>query len=251
MMAALITGRGSVDMVCMDDPAPGPRDVVVAVAACGLCPTDRMLLGGDLAPELPLVPGHEFAGEVVAVGRDVTEPTVGDRVAVDPVLNCGTCRSCRRGGRGRRCERVGVIGVTAPGGAAEFAVVPAANCVLLPEHVSAYDATLIEPLSRALRASRALRRRPPGKGAPAHGEGAVGLMVRELARNANSLGLTEPMQPSGISDGDAFVRAVELFSRGVLDPDDFIGDRLPLSSCAEALRNLPTGGAARSRCSPP
>ncbi|GAA3223487.1 hypothetical protein GCM10020256_31640 [Streptomyces thermocoprophilus] len=97
-MAALITGRGSVDMVCMDDPAPGPRDVVVAVAACGLCPTDRMLLGGDLAPELPLVPGHEFAGEVVAVGRDVTEPTVGDRVAVDPVLNCGTCRSCRRGG---------------------------------------------------------------------------------------------------------------------------------------------------------
>ncbi len=245
MLAALITGRGTVNMVSVEDPAPGPHEVVVAVAACGLCPTDRLLLRGDLEPDHPLVPGHEFAGEVVAVGREVTELSLGDRVAVDPVLTCGQCRSCRRGGRRRQCERGGAIGVTAAGGAAEYAAVPAANCVLLPEHVSAYDAALIEPLSCAVRAYDALRRRPAQDGRPVHGGGTVGRMVRELVRSADAAGGAEHIRlpDSPTANPGSFERAVELFSRGVLDPEDFIGDRLPLSSCADALRNFPAGGS--------
>ncbi|HWB36466.1 MAG TPA: alcohol dehydrogenase catalytic domain-containing protein, partial [Rugosimonospora sp.] len=67
MRAAVITGIGSVEVSTVDDPAPGPRDVVVAVAACGLCGTDLHILRGEFAPTLPVIPGHEFAGEIVAV----------------------------------------------------------------------------------------------------------------------------------------------------------------------------------------
>ena len=103
---------------------PGPREVVVEVAACGLCGTDLHILQGEFAPTLPIVPGHEFAGEVVALGADVTELAVGDRVAVDPSLYCYECHYCRIG-RNNLCERWAAIGVTTAGGAAEFAVAPA------------------------------------------------------------------------------------------------------------------------------
>lgn len=84
MKAAVIHAPGTVSVETVDDPAPGPRDVVVKVAACGLCGTDLHILQGEFAPSLPLVPGHEFAGEVVATGSAVTELRAGDRVAVDP-----------------------------------------------------------------------------------------------------------------------------------------------------------------------
>ena len=71
----------------------------MAVAACGICGTDLHILDGEFAPSLPIVPGHEFAGEVVAIGRGVDQLVVGDRVAVDPSLYCGACAECRRGRR--------------------------------------------------------------------------------------------------------------------------------------------------------
>ncbi len=88
MRAAVIAEPGKVELQVVDDPAPGPREAVVEVAAVGLCGTDLHLLQGEHAPSLPIVPGHEFAGEVVAVGSGVTELTVGARVAVDPNLYC-------------------------------------------------------------------------------------------------------------------------------------------------------------------
>ncbi len=115
-----------------------------------ICGTDLHILEGEFAPSLPIVPGHEFAGEVVAVGRGVDQLVVGDRVAVDPSLYCGACAECRRG-RGNLCARWGAIGVSTAGGAADFAVAPAGSCVLLPEHVDLRDAALIEPLSCAVR----------------------------------------------------------------------------------------------------
>jgi 2-desacetyl-2-hydroxyethyl bacteriochlorophyllide A dehydrogenase len=150
MRAAVITGPGAVEVVTIDDPAPHDGEVVVAVAACGICGTDLHILDGEFAPSLPIVPGHEFAGEVVAVGRGVEQLAVGDRVAVDPSLSCGACSECRRG-RGNLCERWGAIGVSTAGGAADFAVAPVASCVRLPEHVDLRDAALIEPLSCAVR----------------------------------------------------------------------------------------------------
>lgn len=150
MKAAVIESVGRAVVAEVPDPTPGPREVVVEVAACGLCGTDLHILQGEFAPKLPIVPGHEFAGQVVGVGTQVTELAVGDRVAVDPSLYCYECRYCRTG-HNNLCERWAAIGVTTAGGAAQYAVAPVANCVRLPEHVRTQDAALVEPLSCAVR----------------------------------------------------------------------------------------------------
>jgi 2-desacetyl-2-hydroxyethyl bacteriochlorophyllide A dehydrogenase len=318
--AAVISAPGQVDVVTVDDPAPGPRQVVVDVAACGLCGTDLHILQGEFAPTLPVVPGHEFAGTVAEVGSAVTELAVGDRVAVDPSLYCFECRYCRAG-RNNLCERWAAIGVSEAGGAAEYAVAPVANCVKLPEHVRTEDAALIEPLSCAVRGYDVLRAQLAAR-VLIYGSGTMGLMMLQLGKltgaatidvvdlnedrlaTARLLGCTatattagELDRPGGwdvvidatgnaaaIQDGlgrvakggtflqfgvadyaaratiepykiynqeititgsmavlHSYERAADLFAAGVLDPDVFISDRLPLASYAEALGQFKAG----------
>ncbi|MCL6735256.1 zinc-dependent alcohol dehydrogenase family protein [Streptomyces neyagawaensis] len=320
MKAAVIESVGKAVVTEVPDPAPGPRDVVVRVAACGLCGTDLHILQGEFAPKLPIVPGHEFAGEVVAVGSRVTELAAGDRVAVDPSLYCHECRYCRTG-HNNLCERWAAIGVTTAGGAAEYAVAPVANCVKLPDHVRTQDAALVEPLSCAVRGYDVLRSRL-GAHVLIYGSGTMGLMMLELAKRtgaasvdvvdvnparletARRLGVSgaaanpdELERPRGwdlvvdatgnaaaIQDGldrvakagtflqfgvadyatrvtidpyriynqeititgsmavlHSFERAAELFANGVLDPDVFISDRMPLDRYPEALDQFASG----------
>ena len=320
MKAALISAPGKVEVTTVPDPTPGPREVVVEVAACGLCGTDLHILQGEFAPELPIVPGHEFAGEVVGVGTQVTEVSLGDRVAVDPSLYCHECRYCRIG-HNNMCERWGAIGVTTAGGAAQYAVAPVANCVKLPEHVRTEDAVLIEPLSCAVRGYDVLQSRL-GARVLVYGSGTMGLMMLELAKRtgaasvdvvdvnparletARKLGVSaaaanadELDRPQGwdvvvdatgnaaaIQDGlgrvakagtflqfgvadyatrvtidpyriynqeititgsmavlHSFERAAELFAGGVLDPEVFISDRVPLERYPEALEQFAAG----------
>ncbi|MEU6142740.1 zinc-dependent alcohol dehydrogenase family protein [Streptomyces sp. NPDC047081] len=184
MRAAVITAPGRVELQTVADPAPGPREVVIDVAAVGLCGTDLHILQGEFAPQLPIVPGHEFAGEVVAVGGEVTELTVGARVAVDPNMYCNECRYCRRG-RNNLCERYAAIGVTHPGAAAEFVAAPVGNCVRLPDHVDTQDAALIEPLSCAVRGYDVLSSRL-GSHVLIYGSGTMGLMMLELAKRTGA-----------------------------------------------------------------
>ncbi|GAA3759624.1 zinc-dependent alcohol dehydrogenase family protein [Streptomyces tremellae] len=184
MRAAIIASPGKVSVETVPDPTPGPRDVLVKVAACGLCGTDLHILQGEFAPTLPIVPGHEFAGEIVALGTDVTELSVGDRVAVDPSLHCHECHYCRIG-RGNLCERWNAIGVSKPGGAAEFAVAPVANCVKLPDHIDVHDAALIEPLSCAVRGYDVLSS-TLGAEVLIYGSGTMGLMMLELAKRTGA-----------------------------------------------------------------
>jgi 2-desacetyl-2-hydroxyethyl bacteriochlorophyllide A dehydrogenase len=182
--AAVIVTPGQVAIESVPDPTPGPRDVVVAVAGCGICGTDLHIMDGEFAPAYPIVPGHEFAGEVVATGADVTEVRVGDRVAVDPSLHCGECYYCRRA-RGNLCENWAAIGVTTAGGAAEYAVAPVKNCFRLPEGVDAADAALIEPLSCAVRGFDVLPRNMADHYL-IYGSGTMGLMMMELAKRAGA-----------------------------------------------------------------
>ncbi|MBK6012819.1 zinc-dependent alcohol dehydrogenase family protein [Streptomyces sp. MBT53] len=184
MKAAVIESVGRAVVIEVPDPTPGPREVVVEVAACGLCGTDLHILQGEFAPKLPIVPGHEFAGEIVAVGTQVTEVSVGDQVAVDPSLYCFECRQCRNG-HNNLCERWAAIGVTTAGGAAQYAVAPVANCVKLPEHVRTEDAALIEPLSCAVRGYDVLRSRL-GAHVLIYGSGTMGLMMLELAKRTGA-----------------------------------------------------------------
>ncbi|WP_424187512.1 zinc-dependent alcohol dehydrogenase family protein [Actinokineospora sp. G85] len=320
MKAAVITGIGSVEVTDVPDPAPGRRDVVVDVAACGICGTDLHILQGEFAPTLPIVPGHEFAGVVAEVGSEVTELRVGDRVAVDPSLYCHECRMCRDG-HNNLCERWNAIGVSKPGGAAEYAVAPAANCVKLPDHVRTEDAALIEPLSCAVRGYDVLRAKMASR-VLIYGSGTMGLMMLQLGKltgaasidvldlnderlktavrlgvtntahtadelnnprgwdlvidatgNANAiqdgLGRVAPggtFLQFGVSDYSARVtiepykiynqeititgsmavlhsyeRAADLFATGVLDPEVFISDRMPLADYADALDRFGNG----------
>ncbi len=192
MKAAVIESVGRAVVTEVPDPTPGPREVVVEVAACGLCGTDLHILvrhdlhilQGEFAPKLPIVPGHEFAGEIVAVGTQVTEVSVGDQVAVDPSLYCFECRRCRNG-HNNLCERWAAIGVTTAGGAAQYALAPVANCVKLPEHVRTQDAALVEPLSCAVRGYDVLKSRL-GAHVLIYGSGTMGLMMLELAKRTGA-----------------------------------------------------------------
>lgn len=187
MRAAIVESVGKVSVTTVPDPTPGPRDVVVRVAACGLCGTDLHILQGEFAPTLPIIPGHEFAGEIVGLGADVTELALGDLVAVDPSLYCHECHYCRIG-RGNLCERWNAIGVSKPGGAAEYAVAPVANCVKLPEHIDVKDAALIEPLSCAVRGYDVLSS-TLGAQVLIYGSGTMGLMMLELAKRTGAAGV--------------------------------------------------------------
>jgi 2-desacetyl-2-hydroxyethyl bacteriochlorophyllide A dehydrogenase len=182
--AAVIHAVGEVSVETVDDPAPGRRDVVVEVAACGICGTDLHIADGEFAPSLPIIPGHEFSGRVVELGADVTELRVGDPVAVDPSLFCGECHFCRHG-RGNLCDYWAAIGVSRAGGAAEYAVAPVANCFRLPDEVRLEDAALVEPLACAVRGYDMLPRRL-GEHYLIYGAGTMGLMMLQLARRAGA-----------------------------------------------------------------
>jgi propanol-preferring alcohol dehydrogenase len=114
-------------------PRPGPSQVLIRVTACGVCRTDLHIVDGELTePKLPLIPGHEIAGAVAAVGAAVKQFRVGDRVGV-PWLGhtCGQCRYCRRG-QENLCDFPQFTGYTLDGGYAEYTVAEAGYTFPLP-----------------------------------------------------------------------------------------------------------------------
>jgi 2-desacetyl-2-hydroxyethyl bacteriochlorophyllide A dehydrogenase len=160
--------------------------LIVKVDSCGVCGTDLHVIEGDFAPtRYPIIPGHEFSGEVVAVGRDSTATKVGDFVAVDPSLYCGSCYFCQRG-RNNLCERWNAIGVgSAHGGCAEFVRVPAANAHVLPNDLPRAWGALVEPLSCAIRGFDQLEVKL-GSTYLIYGAGTMGLLLAQLAAHAGA-----------------------------------------------------------------
>ncbi|GGX30325.1 zinc-dependent alcohol dehydrogenase family protein [Streptomyces noursei] len=185
MRAVVIEEPHRHHVTTVPDPTPGPGEVVVAVAAAGLCGTDVHMLAGEFGPtRYPVVPRHEFAGEVVAVGADVTGFAEGDAVAVDPALYCGACHFCALG-RGNLCERWGTLGITVDGACAEYVAVPARNCHRLPETVPLAHAPLIEPLSTIVRGLDIVAPRL-GDHFLIYGAGTMGLLYLQVARRAGA-----------------------------------------------------------------
>jgi acryloyl-coenzyme A reductase len=119
----------------LDVPSPGPDDVLVRVAACGLGLTIDTARNGAMGGTLPRVLGHEFAGRIAALGEQVTGWETGARVTGSFYLLCGTCSMCT-GGRESLCRDLrGFVGTTIDGALAEYLVVPAANLVAVPDAV--------------------------------------------------------------------------------------------------------------------
>ena len=145
----------------VDEPgSPGEREVVVRVASCGICGTDlhEYVAGPIVTPvephpltgaQNPQILGHEFSGEVVATGADVTSVREGDRVAIMPLAYCGRCAYCRRGLQ-HLCATMGCVGLShAWGGMAQFATVAEYQVVRLPDEVTFQQGALIEPTAVA------------------------------------------------------------------------------------------------------
>lgn len=133
--------RGTLDLVEVERPEPGRGHVRISVEACGVCHSDRVFVDG-LAPNVtfPLVPGHEIAGRIDAVGDGVEQWRVGDRVAVGWFGgNCGLCPPCRAGDF-IHCERLQVPSWAYPGGYAEAVVVPISALARIPDQLSAVEA---------------------------------------------------------------------------------------------------------------
>ena len=114
MLAAVCSAPGEFEVRQVDDPAPGPGELLIEVAACGICGTDLHIADGTYHAEYPAIPGHELTGTVSALGEGVSTPAVGTRVAINPNLPCRRCRQCRRG-RPHLCEDAQAVGVTRPG----------------------------------------------------------------------------------------------------------------------------------------
>ena len=148
MKAIIIESPDQVRLAEMALPAPGPGEVLIRSRAVGICGSDVELYQGT-RPEgfyrYPLVPGHEWSGEVAAIGEQVRWLSMGDRVVAESILSCGTCRNCRVG-LTNLCEAgYDEIGFTRPGGLAEYVVVPARLVHRLPRDASFQEAALLEP----------------------------------------------------------------------------------------------------------
>jgi len=185
MRAAIIDEPGKIRVGDVPDPKPEPRHVVVEVGACGICGTDLHIADGHFPPTpYPIVPGHEFAGEIVEVGAEVAGWSVGDRVAVDPSLFCGYCGPCREG-RGNLCENWNATGDTVNGAFAQYVAVPAANCYRLPDHLTWQQGALVEPLSCAVHGVRRIGVEA-GERFLVVGAGTMGLLMQQLLQSAGA-----------------------------------------------------------------
>lgn len=134
---------------------PTPRDgeVLVKVKAAGICGSDVPRIYRDGAHSMPLIPGHEFSGEVIQIGRWVDESWLHKRVGVYPLIPCHECKSCRAGNF-EMCKNYSYLGSRQNGGFAEYVVVPVRNLIELPDCVTYEQAAMLEPMAVAVHAMR-------------------------------------------------------------------------------------------------
>ncbi|EOH94419.1 galactitol-1-phosphate 5-dehydrogenase [Enterococcus pallens] len=147
--ALVVTNKHKLELQDIDKPTVAPQKVLIKVAYCGICGSDlpRYFEGG--VHSFPQVLGHEFSGVVEEIGEKVTNIKVGDRVAVAPLVPCGTCENCQKG-EPAMCTNYSFIGSREQGAMAEYVVVPEKNCVKVPDSLSLKEAALVEPLTVAI-----------------------------------------------------------------------------------------------------
>ncbi|GAB4452098.1 MAG: alcohol dehydrogenase catalytic domain-containing protein [Anaerolineae bacterium] len=163
------------------EPTPGPGEVRLRIETCGVCGSDiHAYYGEHPFIDLPVQPGHEFVGEIDALGPGVAGWSVGQRVTAEPSLVCGECAQCRAG-RYNICERLRVIGCQSDGALAEYLVVPAAKLVEIPDGMTNEQGAMIEPLAVGVHAMR-LAALTPATRLLILGAGAIGLTALMAAR---------------------------------------------------------------------
>ena len=198
-MRALIFERpGEIRVGDLPSPEPGPGEVVIEVGAASVCASDLRVYRGEKYAKPGVVPGHEFAGQVISIGAGVDELQPGDGVAVYPIISCGGCEFCRRGLR-NRCSSRRTLGYDANGGLAEQVLLPASlvaqgHAVKLADGADWGRAALTEPTACVLNSLESCRFRA-GASVAILGAGPMGLLHVLLARalGAGEIVVAEPV----------------------------------------------------------
>lgn len=196
MKAAVFYGKHSVKVENIPVPEIKDDEVLVKVAYCGVCGTDVHIFEGDKGcaeVHPPIVLGHEFAGTVVSVGKNVKNRKEGDRVDVDPNVLCESCPPCLAA-KGHFCEHMTGIGTMVNGGFAEYVAVPAKQTHLVGEKTDLKAAAMTEPLACCLHGIDMCDIRP-GSRVLVIGAGMIGLLMLQLARlsGAALVAISEPV----------------------------------------------------------
>lgn len=182
MKAVSFPARGEVAFGNLPDPVAGDGEVIVEVRASGICHTDFEVLNANYGTSaFPVVPGHEYSGIVAELGPGVAGLDVGDRVVVDPNIECGACRACRRGWA-HLCETLGAYGVTRDGGFAGLSVVKASAVHPIGD-MDFGIAALAEPMGCVLNGVGAVHE-PAMESALIFGAGPMGLLMAIALRIA-------------------------------------------------------------------
>lgn len=218
MRAVRFLGVGKpLELVDVPVPEPGPGEVLVRVAACGICASDVHMIDGSLPVRTPppVTPGHEASGTIAALGSGVTGRREGDRVVIYAGKPCGQCPACRRGRQPAACLLPLTMGIDYDGAWADFVAVPAANCVRLAEavpfDVGAILADAVATPYNAVVETGAVR---AGERVAIFGIGGLGTHAVQIARLAGASFVAAVDPRPG-----ARARALALGADLALDPD--------------------------------
>jgi len=186
MCSAVVEGPHRIALMDRARPEPAPGEVRVRVRYAGICGSDVHILHG-LNPFVvyPRVIGHELVGHVEATGSGVSPHRVGERVAVDPVIACGSCYPCSMGRR-NVCRQLQVLGVHKDGGFSDFLCAPASNAHLVPEGIPDASAATIEPFAVAANVTNRTGVHSNDI-ALVYGAGPIGLMVLQVLKGVHGI----------------------------------------------------------------
>ena len=179
MKAAQITQPNKLEIVNLPIPEPTENELLIKVMASGICGTDIHIFRGEYMGDYPIIPGHEFSGVVEVVGSGITRFQPGDRVAVEPNIACDNCFNCLNN-RHNFCENWSAVGVTRPGGMAEYICVPEKSAFDIGDLPFEFGA-FVEPLSCVLHGVERLAPELASRIA-IFGAGPIGILLLQVLR---------------------------------------------------------------------
>lgn len=212
MKTYLLYGAKDIRLAEKSIPEPGPGQVLIQPRFTGICGSDVHYFQhgycGNFVPKRPFALGHEFAGVIHSIGSNVYGLKVGDEVAIDPSMPCGSCQHCRSG-HYNLCQSMRYFGSAScdphiDGAMGQYVVAPAANCYVLPAGISMAQASLLEPLCVAMHAVRQVGR-IAGTSILITGGGPIGQLILRVVRAFGAYNVT-------VSDVNGFAREFSLKS---------------------------------------
>lgn len=185
-MKSLVKAKREPGIWMQDVPMPeyGVNDVLIKIGKTAICGTDIHIYNWDdwaqATIPVPMTVGHEFYGEIVEVGQEVKGMKPGQRVSGEGHLTCGYCRNCRAGRR-HLCRNTLGVGVNRPGCFAQYLAIPASNVMLLPDNITADQASVLDPLGNATHCALAFN--VVGEDVLITGAGPIGIMAVAILRH--------------------------------------------------------------------